>query len=119
MKKTKLNQEHRAKRSTAFRLTAAFLWFIVIQRATGFFINAFFAVRLAFDDQPTKAAIESVVTDFLDFFFDYGLLLVITPIILTTLLSAYGILPGTGKYKKAFNTFPRRIKAQVVKETKN
>ena len=119
MKKKKRRQKKRAERSTAFRLTAAFLWLIVINRATVFSVNAFFSARLALARQPGKAAIESVFTDFLGFVFNYGLLLIIVPMVLTALLSAYGILPGTGKYKIFSRNIPQRIKAEVVKVKKN
>jgi hypothetical protein len=93
-------QKKKPERNIFLRIVFGILWFIPIYLATGMIIGAIIGAIAGAATHSYEAGYISGREASANFFHQYGILILLLQIFLTAALSFYGILPGTGKYKK-------------------
>ena len=91
----------RVERSKAVRIVCGVLWFIPIYLVVQFTVGAIVGGMAGVGTQSYDTGYSVGQVASVAFFQKYGLLFLLGEIALTVGLSVAGILPGTGKWKKA------------------
>jgi len=94
-------QKRKPERNIFLRIAFGILWFFPIYLATGMLIGAIVGAISGAATHNVDAAYISGREASASFFHQYGILVLLLQIFLTAALSFYGLLPGTGKYKKS------------------
>jgi hypothetical protein len=104
MKSGIINQREKPKRNLFLRIIFGILWFIPICFVTNIIIGGIVGVIAGTSTQSYDAAYEAGQLASIIFFQKYWLIVLFFQILFTTVLSCFGILPGTGKFKMKKNT---------------
>jgi len=103
MNKGIINEQEKLKRNIFLRIIFGISWFIIIYLVTNFIIGGVVGGIAGASANNYAAGSAAGREAGVAFFHKYGLIVLIIQILSTAVLSLFGILPGTGKFKRNKN----------------
>ncbi len=99
-----IDQQEKSKRNLFLRMVFGIVWLIPISFITNIIVGAIVGTTASAPTQNWEAGYAAGYAASTSFFQKYGLVVFLAQILLTALLSFFGILPATGKFKRKKNT---------------